>query len=102
MSFQGAKSVTTAGTRVRLVAENDNPVARLCARVTITANSANTNPVFVGDAAVSSTAFGARLAADKSFTIGLGETGGNSVDLTTIYLDATTNGEGVKFFAEQL
>jgi hypothetical protein len=100
--LQGSKT-TNAGTRAPLVATTvTTPTSRFCARVTIYALPGNTNKVYVGDASVSSTAYAVRLSAGESYTIGMGETRGNSTDLATIYIDVDTNGEGVKFGAEQV
>lgn len=101
MAIQGSKSVTTSGTRVQLVASTTEALGRCCARVTITGNTANTNKIYIGTASVSTTAFGESLEADQSTTIGSGGNG-NSVDLANIWLDADTNGEGVKFYGEQV
>lgn len=103
MSFQNSKSVTTAGTRVPLVATTVTaPGSLYCARLTIEANAGNTNKVYVGDSNVSSTAYGVSLNPGQTYTLGMGETRGNPINLSHVYLDADTNSNGVKFYAEQI
>jgi hypothetical protein len=64
--------------------------------IIISGLSANTNRVFVGDESVSSTNYFASLAANGAINIsavdfGLGEA---MVDLSSIWVDVTTDGEG--------
>lgn len=83
----GAKTVTTAGTPVALVASTTE--ARL---VAITANIANTGRIAVGDSGV--------VASTDGFSLGAGETAILPVvanDLAEMFIDSTVNGEGVKF-----
>ncbi len=82
------KVVTTAGTRVKLVA-----AATLCRKVLITAPSSNGGSVYVG---------GSNVSAVASSEIGvlLNPTGSASIDIddvSKIWIDATVNGEGVTF-----
>lgn len=103
MSFDGTKTVATAGTQVPLVATTETaPSALYCARLTLFALPGNTNKIYVGDSGVSSSAYGVRLDPGGSFTIGMGETRGNSINLSHVYIDSDTNGEGVMFYAEQI
>lgn len=84
----GRKTVTTAGTRVTLVASTTP-----CKEVTITAMLANTGVVVIGGATVvasQSTRQGTPLSAGDSLTIAID-------DLVKINLDATVSGEGVVF-----
>lgn len=97
----GDKNVTTSGTEVRLVATTAETLARWCAELTVTAKSANTNKIFVGgDSSVSTSAFGVSLDADQSHTFGPFDT--NCIDLANVWLDATTNGEGVRWVGTQI
>jgi len=76
-----SKTVTTAGTAEQL--GEDISVSW----VAIQAKTANTNPVFIGDFSVDSTN-GYSLAALESIVLPV-------ANLNLIWLDATTNGEGV-------
>lgn len=99
------KNVTTAGTRVTLASAKT-----LGSRLTIQRRSANTGTIFVGipgigntGAAVSSSAYDCYLdASNPSVTVGLGETKGNSIDASLVYIDAGTNGDGVAWFVEPI
>lgn len=82
----GRKAVTTAGTRVALVATSTPLVGGY---VEITALSSNTGFIYVGDVTVASTN-GHRLAAGVSTVIFID-------DLNRIYLDASVSGEGVSY-----
>lgn len=79
------KTVTTAGTRVRL---DDIPAGE----VTVIALKGNTGSIFVGGSDVSSTVFGVELQANEAFTFNV-----NNANL--IYIDASVNGEGVSYVA---
>ena len=92
-----AKSVTTAGTRVTLVAATTET-----AEVVIRANPLNTGNIFLGGADVSSTV-GYILKPGESFSFSqlrdltAGATRENyMIDLLSIYLDSEVNGEGVR------
>lgn len=103
MSFHSSKTIAAAGTQEPLVATSvTTPTQRFCARVTIAAKPGNLGYVYVGESDVSSTVYAVRLAAGESFTIGMGETRGNGIDLATVYIDVDTNAEGVDFYAEQI
>jgi hypothetical protein len=89
-----AVNVTTAGTRVPLSA-----TTLLVYDFEVQAKPANTGTIYLGSVAVTST-IGRRLAAGGTFSLaGLIDDGGKSknlqVDLGTIYIDSTVNGEGV-------
>lgn len=100
--IQGAKAVSTSGTEVRLVDTTTEALGRCCAKLTVTANTLNTDKIYLGTSSVSTSAFGVSLEADQSHTFGPGDGGGNSVDLSNIWIDAGVNGEGVKFIGEQI
>ena len=81
----GSQTVTTAGTRVQLTA-----TATPCRLVNIFAKAGNTGNIFVGGSTVSS-ARGMVLEQARStdwFPID---------DLSKIYIDAATNGDGVQY-----
>lgn len=90
----GQKTVTTAGTRVALVA------TRTLARyLYIKPLPANTNNIYVGDVTVtSSTGF---VLDNGDVTgwrwVGPPEGGVDFIDLNKIYIDSAVNGEGVSF-----
>jgi len=85
--FSFKKTVTAAGTRERLKAAEFK--VQYCK---IKALAANTNPVFIGGADVAST-IAEPLAA--SGVIELWSSDKSSIDLYKVYIDSTTNGEGV-------
>lgn len=100
------KTVTTAATRVAL-ATTTFKVARL----TIQRQAANTGTIFVGfpvdllgsGNTVSSTVYDCYLDANNpSVTYGMGDTEGNTIDLTAVWLDASVSGEGVAYFVEPI
>jgi hypothetical protein len=99
-----SKDVTTAGTPVRLVANTvTTPTSRYCARVTIFAKAANTGFIYVTYSPTEPAAgVGIRLDAEQSYTIGMGETRGNGVDLAHVWLDSSVNAEGVFAEVEQI
>jgi hypothetical protein len=82
--YGGTKTVTTPGTRVPLSATSQP----LTEGVLLRGLDANTQPVYPGNATVSSTANGTRLAAKEPVFIRA-----NNANL--IYLDAAVAGEGV-------
>ena len=85
----GRKTVTTAGTRVRLGASQS------IESVAITALEANTGLICVGGAMVVAKAenrTGVPLAAKQTATI-------DTDDLGDIWIDSTVNGEGVSWLA---
>lgn len=89
----GAKTVTTAGTREPLLTGRREEVAVLS--VTIKALSTNTGKVYVGDHAVASTN-GFPLDANDSLDYATGDRS-RLINLSQIYLDVDTNGEGVRY-----
>lgn len=81
----GSKDVTTAGTRVQLVATTTN-----CRLVNIFAKAGNSGNIFVGGDTVSSTS-GMVLEQARA-------TGWFPIDdLSKIYIDSAQNGDGVQF-----
>ena len=85
----GRKTVTTAGTRVRLAE------SQAIDSVAITALEANTGVICVGGATVvasAGTRTGIPLVAKQTAVI-------DTDDLGDVYLDSTVNGEGVSFTA---
>lgn len=99
--ISGNKAVTTSGTEVRLIAQTAEALARCCAELTITGKTANTNKVYVdATSSVSTTVFGVSLEADQSIKFGPFEE--NVIDLSNIWLDADTNGEGVTYVGVQV
>jgi hypothetical protein len=84
----GQKAVTTAGTRVALVASS-TPLAKGIVR--ITAHPNNTGLIYVGGAAVSSVN-GEVLSPDKTLIMEID-------DLNKIWLDTSVSGHSVSFLA---
>lgn len=82
----GKKAVTTAGSAVALAASTT-----LTHSVTIRALHANTNMIYVGDSSVDST---------NGYVLDAGETVTLQIaNLSTVYIDSDTNGEGVTYLA---
>jgi hypothetical protein len=84
----GTKAVTTAGTRVALVAESTP-----CRMVQIQAKPENTDTVVVGASTVvaaSGTRRGIALVPGQSVALRV-------TDLNVLYLDSVVSGEGVSF-----
>lgn len=79
----GTRAVATAGTQVKL---SNTSIA--CYQVMITAAPANSGDIFVGDKDVDNTYVA--LAAGDSHTIDID-------DVSKVWIDAATNGEGVDF-----
>lgn len=82
------KAVTAAGTRVQL-----QSTSQWATGVRVKALAGNANPVYVGDSTVSS-ALGYQLAPGEELALPADAV----IDLSTIYLDAQTNGEGATVF----
>lgn len=102
--FHGAKTVTTAGTSVPLVASSAGVLDKWCACVTIQYTGANTiyGGIGTAEADVSSSDYGWILNSNsRAITIGDLAAGQNSVNLSHIWIDTDTNGQGVTFVAEQ-
>lgn len=92
--IDGKKSVTKAGTRVQLSA-----ASAAVHQLDVTALSGNTGQIVVGGstvvAASGATRSGTPLSAGDTFTV-------YDVDLSTVYLDSTVDGEGVSYSAVRL
>lgn len=88
--ISGAKTVTTAGTRVQLVTASQRVTS-----LVIIAKIANTGKLFVGGDDVASTTNGGMNAADALSLPG-------PLDLKDVYLDVSVNGEGADFYASKV
>jgi DNA-binding phage protein len=84
-TITGQKTVAATGTAEVLTAASN----QLTVGLTVKALASNTNPVFVGNSTVS-TAVGFELSAGEQIFIPI-------TDTATIYVDVTTNGEGVSY-----
>ncbi len=85
-ALKGATAtVTTAGTEVQLP-------NYLCREVTIIAKRTNTGYIYIGGSDVSSTVYGAELAAKDSITLAVS-------NLNLVYFDASVSGEGISYVA---
>ena len=83
-----AKTVTAAGT-----AEALKTTPTLCNGFLVVAKSTNTNPIFIGDSSVDKTTLPVnQLSAGGSISFDAPK--GYRFDLSTWYMDVTTNGEG--------
>ena len=87
----GSKTVTTAGTRERLVAVASNLSAKA---LTIVAKSGNAGKVYVGNDGVGSSNAPELFAGDQ-FRIASDE----PFNLADVYLDVSVDGEGVEYCA---
>ena len=86
----GTKTVTTAGTRVQL-----SSTWAQCKEVVITAYQANTGVMAIGDSNVV-----AASGSERGATINAAQTEYlHDVNLSSIYIDSTVNGEGVSWVA---
>lgn len=94
--ISGEQTVATAGTAVALLSGSGYSV--LYHSVTIVAKSGNTNQVYVGGSDVASTTNDG-LDAGESITFAIRSADPNLLDLSDIYIDVDTNGEGVDFYA---
>ena len=83
--FNGQKTVAATGTAEAIAA------TQAANGVTIKALAANTNPVYVGNSGVT-TSNGYELAAGEAVFLEVD-------DLAKVFVDVTTNGEGVSFLA---
>lgn len=96
--IDGRKTVTTAGTRERLVAQTANQ--KTCS-VCIVGLSTNTGLITVGgDAVVATAATRAGVPLNPGEAVTLGNGAVNRISLADIWIDSTVNGEGVSFLAE--
>ena len=93
------KAVTTAGTRVQLTTNADlKPVS-----VYFEPLASNTGVIYIGDSAVSSTNYMARLTipsttANSSWAASGasgGRVGGTGIQLSSFYIDSSVNGDSV-------
>ena len=90
MIVDGLMAVTTAGTRLPLIA------ARTVANwIIIQSKTANTGKVYIGGSTVSSTSGIELQSADDS--VEFPAVRGSLYDLSKIYIDVSVNLEGVKF-----
>lgn len=78
-------TVTTAGVRVQLPSQ-------ACSKVMLIALRSNGGYVYVGMSTVSSSVYGAELAAKDSIVLDVSNT-------NEVYIDASVSGEGVSYFA---
>lgn len=83
----GEKTISAAGTAEALEA-----TSRRVKGLAIIAKSGNTNPIFLGGEDVDSSTNGGLTAGQSIVLEGFTDTG-------AIWLDVTTNGEGIDFFA---
>ena len=83
--YNGSTDVTTAGTAVALGSSTT------IKSVVVKAKYANTGTIYIGDASVSSSN-GIELQAGDAIGIDID-------DLSTVYIDASVNGEGVNYLA---
>ncbi len=85
-AIKGATAtVTTAGTQVQLP-------DYACREVTIIAKRTNVGYIYIGGSDVSSTVYGAELAAKDSITLAVS-------NANLIYIDSSVNGEGISYVA---
>jgi hypothetical protein len=88
--FSGTRSVVTSGTAVTLSASS-----LLAESISIEANPGNAGYIWVGGSTVSSAGgVGVRLAAGDVYAL---HPMSAPWDLSTIYIDASVNGEGVSY-----
>lgn len=87
----GQKTVTTAGTAVTLTSSVEQYHS-----LTILALPGNTGQVYIGGADVASGTNGGLAPGDK---LTITPARAHALDLSDIYIDVDTNGEGVDFYA---
>lgn len=89
------KTVTTAGTEVRVSTGNERPSS-----IYFEALGTNTGYIYVGLSTVSSTVYIARLSAGQGFSISADSTGsarlGADLKLSDYWVDSSVNGEKVQ------
>ena len=93
-----AVTVTTAGTRVQITS-----TATRAPYVFIQAKPGNTGRIFVGDSDVSSAQYMASLAAGDAVSIDASaypRGGSSEIDLSTLYADSASNGDGLLYSYE--
>lgn len=95
MTYDGARVVAAAGTRVALM-----PTRTPAAWVVVQSNTTNTAATYVGGPTVSPTS-GYELAGPGDWIPfrPIGDL--NAYDLSQIFVDAVVNGEGVKFIYQR-
>jgi hypothetical protein len=84
--YGDSKNVTTATTRVQIQSSSQ----ALTEGVWVRAKDANTGIIYVGNASVSATTGGTRLAAKEQIFVRIN-------NLNAVYIDASVSGEGVTF-----
>lgn len=84
--YQGVNKPATASTAMALA------TSQAVSRVTVTALKANTGSIYVGNSAVSSTAYGVELVAGGQITLHV-----DNLDL--VYIAASVASEGVSYIA---
>jgi hypothetical protein len=93
--FHGDQTVATAGTDVQLVTSSVPVEAR---GLKIQADSTNTGAVYIGVGSASAASHGVALSPGTTAYFGGANT--SSIDLANIFIDAATNGNKVRYFAE--
>jgi hypothetical protein len=88
--LSGAKAVTSAGTAEAIASSG------LFNHLVIHAKPGNTGQVYIGGSDVASSTNGGLNPGD---TVTFSPNKGHPLDLTDIYLDVDTSGEGVNFYA---
>ena len=96
MTYDGSKTVAAAGTRERLI-DTYAPCYTLTVQAVKPSGSANTGNVFIGGETVSSTS-GLQLTPGTIYIFPAQET--NARDVRTVWIDAATSDDGVKFIYE--
>lgn len=91
-ALAGSQTVTTAGTAVALVASGDT----IWHSVTIVAKGNNGGQVYVGGSDVDSNT---NRGLDANDVLNMQPHLAHYIDLSDIYIDVDTNGEGVDFWA---
>ena len=96
--LSGSKVVTTAGTAERLIPV-DQAGSVFWTRAFIVAKAANTGAIFVGGEDVASTTnAGLGATAGTNDTLEIVAVNWLHMDMSEVYLDAATDGEGVDFY----
>lgn len=93
-------TVATAGTRVRVTTSNIYVTSVYFEAL----NSGNTGSIYIGDSAVSSTLYMSALTAGQGFRLTIDSNptrpsdanGGPEINLSSLYVDGTTNGNKVQ------
>lgn len=97
MFLSGEKTVTTGGTAEALLADKSTG-GLFWTYVRITAKAANTNQVYVGGSDVASTTNDG-LDAGETLELRASDANPRGFDLTKIFIDVDTDGEGVELYA---